>query len=340
MGGGGSHGSSTVDYNTDIKTRWSKMYDNVSNLVRDNAYSPPGNIAGDPGDTILIDPEHWYGALTETGTSSTALRLFKNLDVKALFTDLAVTSGDTARISTLRAWLNNLWAQLGDTIGLAATKAGMVQAFATRLSNKVEADVIPKLEVGLRNTNAVLSSAIVMGKAAIWDGYNQEVSDYSAKVDFEILGKQYGLMEVLTKLEPAMMATLISSYDVALRRLQVYLEHAKVGMATTLSFNDDWWTKYTKARTIIVEDEIRGKKWAADYFNYLNHAMAALSGAAVITPQTGINAAASTISGAAAGAATGAMIGSAGPQATVGGTVWGAAIGAVVGGVGGYLASQ
>lgn len=340
MAGGGSHGSSTVDYNPDIKYQWQRHIDQVWEIVGSQTNDQPDYISTRSDGTVVINPENWYGTFTDVGYSAAALKVFKDLDVWAIWKSYSTSSPDAARIITLRGWLDSLWARLGDTAGIAATKAGMVQAFATRQSNRIETDVIPKLEINLRNTNAVLSSAIVMSKAAIWDGYNQEVSDYSAKVDFEILGKQYGMMEVLAKLEPAMMATLISGFDVALKVLQMRMEHAKIGMATTLSFNDDWWTKYVKFRTILVEDQIRTKKWNLEIRNYLNHAMASLSGAAVITPTTGINAAASIISGAAAGAATGAMIGSAGPQATTGGTLWGAAIGAVVGGVGGYLQSQ
>jgi len=105
-------------------------------------------------------------------------------------------------------------------------------------------------------------------------------------------------------------------------------------MSTTLSLNDDWWTKYVKARTISLEDEIRTETWDSEMHHYFDTAMASISGAAVIKPDKGINTAASVMSGAAAGAAAGAQIGG-----TSAGW-YGAAAGAVIGGVGGYLAAQ
>jgi hypothetical protein len=280
--------------------------------------------------------------LANVDKASVALTTFGLIDPAALFTTYSdPTSGvkiDSQRMTSLRAWLDSLWYQLGDETGTEATKTAMVNAFATRLADKISTEVIPKLEVGMRNTNSVLSSAILMAKSAIWEGYSQEVTDYSAKIDFEILTKKYGLFEVLAKLEPIMMQTNAQSYDLALKRAQFTTEVARLKLSSTLGLLDDWWTKYVKAKTILTEDEIRDKTWVLEMHDYLNKTIAALPGASTVGKNTGVNAAASMISGAATGAAAGAMYGA--TQGSLVGPGWGTAIGAVVGGVAGYLSAQ
>lgn len=346
MGGGGSHGSGEVSYHPDILSKFNANY-NILSASIETRYNPPDYVSGDGNisgsyPTIHIDPSHWYGGMSwngtgpTCGTASAALATFKALSPLTLFSTFnnAIKSdtGVASRVSVMQARFDELWNQLGDEDGITAMKAAMVGAFATRLSDRIESDTMPKLETSARNVNAVLSSAIIMAKAQIWDSYNQEVSDYAAKVDFEVLGKQYSLAETLARLEPAMQVNLLASLENAIRLTQIYIEHARIGMASTLSLTDDWWTKYVKSRTIYVEDQMRTTTWALDLHDYLNKAIAALPGAAVVRSDKGINAAASTVSGAASGAAAGAM--------ATGGNPWGVAIGAVVGGVAGYLQSQ
>lgn len=356
MGGGGSHGSGEVTYHEAILSRWGAHYDHVSDEVvnvydsrprkvswwsEDDNWGTNGN-SSNPGATSFwdINPEWWYGNITEMTKAAAALTAYKALSPATLFTTYADPSSgvkiESQRIGTLRAWLDSLWQQLGDAAGIEATKAAMINAFATRMADRIETEVIPKLEVGMRNTNSVLSSAILMAKSAIWEGYNQEVSDYSAKIDFQVLDKQYGLMEALARLEPMMMQTTTQSYDLALRRVESTMNHARLSLATNISLLDDWWTKYSKAKTILTEDEIRDSTWNAEAHDYLNKALAALPGASVVGKNGSINAAASSLSGAASGAAAGAMIGT----STGIGVGWGTAIGAVVGGIAGYLQSQ
>ena len=336
MAGGGSQGQGRVEYAPEIMSRWSAQTAYVSDNVAAAGAAYPTYVSGGSygSDTDLpIDPKQWYGTFGVTSTQ--ALDLYKAVDTKSLFTELTTTSTDAARIATLRAWLDSLWLQLGDAAGTEATKNAMVSAFSTRLATKINTDVIPSIDVGLRNTNAVLSSAIFMAKAAIWDGYTREVSDYSAKVDFEILGKKYAVLDSLIRQEPQFMQVLLQGFDIALKRAQLYLDHARVGMATTLSLNDTWWQGYVKSRVIYVEDQVRRATWYNEMLDYNNKAIASLSGGAVINDKAKLSAAASTISGAMAGAAAGAMAGTA-----MGSPGMGTAIGAVIGGLGGYLMSQ
>jgi hypothetical protein len=350
MGGGGSHGSGEVSYHRDILDKFNANYNILSKSI-ESRYNPPDYVSGDGNidgsyPTIHIDPAHWYGSMSwsgtgpECGTASDALVAFKALVPLTLFAtflnSVKATTGIGTRTSTLQARFDEMWEQLGDEDGIEAKKAAMVSAFATRLSDRIDSEVVPKLEVSARNVNAVLSSAILMAKVAIWDSYDKEVSDYSAKLDFEVLGRQYSLTETLARLEPSLQTNWLAMLDAATKLAQIHIEHSRIGMASTFSLNDDWWTKYVKSRTIYIEDQIRTTTWGLDIHDYLNKAIAALPGAAVVKSDKGINAAASTVSGAAAGAASGAMIGTATPL----GPGWGTAIGAVVGGVAGYLQSQ
>lgn len=332
MGGGGTNTGGLVDYCGAMKDRWAANYDIVSDQVGRHETSPPHQIALDGHFDMVIDPTHWYGQFATTSAAALATYSAYNTDAyfKAYIAHANGGMMDYQRIELLRSWSSYLWNNLGNAAGSQIKINAMINSFASALQQRINTDVIPKLEVGMRDTNSVLSSAIVMAKAAVWEGYNREVSDYTAKVDFTFLEKQFGMFDTLIRLEPVMMTMLTHSYDFALKRVAMDLEHIKTSMSTTLSLNDDWWTKYVKARTIAIEDEMRTETWDTDMHEYLNKAMASISGAAVIKPDKGINTAASVLSGAAAGAAAGTYVSPG----------WGTAAGAVIGGVGGYLAAQ
>ena len=66
-----------------------------------------------------------------------------------------------------------------------------VSAFADVLDAQLDADVYPRFEAGMRDINAVVSSAFAVGRANIEEGRNKQVADYDGKLRYQATFNQH-----------------------------------------------------------------------------------------------------------------------------------------------------
>ena len=181
-----------------------------------------------------------------------------------------------------------------------------VTEFSTDLGNRLTAEVLPRFQAGMRDINAVVSSAFAIGRAVIEDGQTRQVARYSADLHMKAFGDD-ALRLIALKLEGQKNLT---HYSGEINRMSIVAK--KEETETQLEIDES--------------DAI----WDLELFAYGGNLLAGIGGG-VFRPDTKKrNKAASAIGGAMTGAAAGFMV--AGP--------WGAAAGAVMGAAAGYMSEQ
>lgn len=186
-------------------------------------------------------------------------------------------------------------------------------AHGDALDDRLNSDVLPRFQVGMRDINAVVSSSFVVGQAVIEAFNTREVADFGAKLRLEnhgliVSGVRDQIQLVIAKLT---YRDTVTKVGLEARRMKAVLK--KEELKEQLDIDD------------------KNITWGIELFQHGANMLSSISGAAVSKermPSTG----ASVLGGALSGAAAGAMVGSsAGP--------YGAAIGGVIGGIGGLLTS-
>jgi len=186
-----------------------------------------------------------------------------------------------------------------------------INAFADIIDNDLNTRVLPQFKAGLRDVNAIMSSAFVMGEADIYAARTREVTKYGTDLRLksnlqrnEMIGA--GVERMLNDLMSA------ASLEGDVARLSV---EAKRISTVALKEQVDGDLKIGDA----------GGRWNLNMYVYGQNMLSGISGGSSSTgnePST----AASALGGALGGAAVGAQIGSAVPGV-------GTAVGAVVGGL-------
>jgi hypothetical protein len=287
------------------------------------------------------------GAVTDVDSAITSLIAFVDaLDPECDFETFADVAQDKLDTILDHTWVTNAAA-----------------AYAATLDEDIENNVLPKFEGGMRDINAVVSSAFVVGESIIYTNKGKEVARYQAEKDLEMHKMRLAsiidsikimMNELLTKAElkakvvestttvlktyvamvgglagaynqsiDSYIKTLIMHVEVEKTFSQVYMEKGR--LATELNLHAD-----AAALELIDLDD----NWIYEKYQRKANIMAAIGGG--VTPTKGPqkpNMAASVAGGALSGAAAGAMIGS--TAYPVVGTI----IGAVVGAAAGYLSA-
>jgi hypothetical protein len=195
-----------------------------------------------------------------------------------------------------------------------------VAAHASALDTEITTKVIPRFEAGMRDANAVMTSAYVIGKAIIEMDRNDKVDKFRADLVFQADNKRADLIQSATS-----------------EMVRIFLqktEYGRVIMATTLdklrleiAAQQDYKTE-TKA---IAGDKGR---WPLEAYKYGANMLAGISGGTTGSVPVDGNKTARIIGSGLSGAAAGAMIGGA-----IGGDS-GKGWGALAGGIGGILAGM
>ena len=207
-----------------------------------------------------------------------------------------------------------LWSQCFEDTVNPPVVSNLVAAEGTLLSAEIEENVIPRMQVGLRNINSVLASTYVISEELIEEARVNQLAKFSAELKYKLI-------------------------PIAHDRWKVHLEWNKsiIGLyAEIMKF-------YFSAKTDI--DEVnyamvaKNVLWPFTVLDYERAALGALQGATnQKTDVAGASTAAKVLSGALSGAAMGAMVGGQITQtAATAGTAattfagWGAGIGAILG---------
>ena len=184
-----------------------------------------------------------------------------------------------------------------------------VDSFADNLDDQLLTITYPRFEGGMRDINAVQSSAFVIGKSILEGFRNRDVAKYSTDLRLnaaiQITGHMVNLLTNKYAWEESYMKTVVES-----NRIKIVAKGEETG------------------RDLEIDD--LEARWGLDVYKYGSNLLASISGAAVQTGSGGPSKTQSAVGGAMAGAAGGAMIGAS--IGTAGGP-YGAAIGTVAGGV-------
>ena len=215
-------------------------------------------------------------------------------------TDLAALIAYVTGLSTLEGLLetNASMATLAAGITDDTNLVALAATFSDDLSDQLDADVYPRFEAGMRDINAVMSSAFTIGRAVIESQRTKESAKFLAQLRVK------------------------ATTDDALKLIELQLQFRKalasLGVEATRM---KLVAKSEEAATNVKYDEADAK-WDLEVYQYGNNVLASIQGAAHYVPdKEKSNGVGNALGGALSGAAMGGSIG--GP--------WGAAAGGVLG---------
>ena len=192
-------------------------------------------------------------------------------------------------------------------IGSEATITGDVTNMEAHLEalkdDRLTGNLIPRFEAGMRDINAVVSSAFVLGRAIIETDADQEVTRNVASHE--------------SKLRLHYLPTETEAVDMKLKLTQMMIEAYRIKIVAKKEEIDD-----------TLEYDAADAKWDLEVFAYGGNLLAAPGGGVSVPVGTKKNKAMSAIGGALSGAAAGAVAGA--PVFGIG-AVPGAVIGGLLG---------
>lgn len=208
-----------------------------------------------------------------------------------------------------------------DTVNAPAIN-NLVSAEADMMEDDIEINSLPRMQVGLRDINSIMSSSFVIGKSLIEDARVKSISKFSADLKYRMI-------------------------PVAQARWQTHLEWNKGVVGVYAELMKLYYSAKTDVNEINYSMAAKDRLWPFTILDFERAALGALQGAVnTKTDVAGASTASKVISGALSGAAMGAMVGgavapataavpatatTAGTAASAGGAGWGAGIGAVLG---------
>lgn len=208
-------------------------------------------------------------------------------------------------------------AQIDAVVSPEAYILARVSAHATALDNEINTKILPRFNAGMRDINAVQTSAFVIGDAIIMIDRQDKVDKFSADMRLQADSKRAELIQNATAemirmyLQKAEYGRVVAAFTLDLKRL-------------AFAMHGDYKTE-TKA---LLADEGR---WPLEIYKYGANMLASVGGGTTSSTPTDGNKTARTIGSGLSGAIAGAMVGS----QVYGNT--GAGIGAIMGGLAGLI---
>lgn len=152
MKGGGGGSSGKVSYPAYMETKHSAWLDDLDTLITGTTSPFTGAITWDPDLTLAAMAD-------SVGAFSTAVSNISSIDDWQAAIATAKTKWDSILSDT----------ELNDD----------VKAFGDLLEDDLNEHTVAQFETGMRDVNAIMTSAFVMGKARLWSGKTKEVAKYS-----------------------------------------------------------------------------------------------------------------------------------------------------------------
>jgi len=196
----------------------------------------------------------------------------------------------------------------------------LISAEAVMMDDDIEINSLPRMQVGLRDINSVMSSSFVVGKSVIEDARVKSLSKFSAGLKYQMI-------------------------PVASERWKTHLEWNKGVVGVYAELMKLYYSAKTDVDEVNYAMAAKDRLWPFTVLDFERAALGALQGATnTKTDVAGASTVAKALSGALSGAAMGAMVGgyfnTAGTAATAtspavaassAGSMYGAGIGAVLG---------
>jgi hypothetical protein len=195
-------------------------------------------------------------------------------------------------------------------------------AHAALLDTDLAAKVYPKFEAGMRDINAIMTSAFVIGRANIAIDRNDKYDRFVADMELQIIKDRNNMINQAVS-EMIRLFLQRVEFQRALAALQVDFYRIKIAAKAD---------EATENKSIAAE----AAKWGMSKYQYTANMIAALNGGTLSVPQSEGSKTARVMGSALSGASAGAMIGAAVLGQDSGGGI-GAALGGLLGGIGSML---
>lgn len=307
-GGGGGGGSGQVSHSAYLEVIHSSWLDHstadtISDSITDVMNSALGSspfaalTAYDPDADITA----WEAAIT--AFAAILAGVAEATDWDALYTQAETTIDDTAEITE-------------------AVIVADVDAFADQLDDEITTKVLPRFRSGMRNIDAVVSSAFPIGEAVIEGFRDRDVAKHDSAIRLSAASKNADIRLATKNLRLEATNQMLSLMVQRINWEQAYatmvIEAKRIKIVAKKEETDI-------NRDIDKEDAL----WDLEVFQYGANLLAAIGGGVAATTSHKPSTAQSVIGGAMSGAAAGGMV--AGP--------YGAVVGGVLGAAAGYLSS-
>lgn len=197
--------------------------------------------------------------------------------------------------------------------------AARVAAHAACLDTDLNTKAIPKFQAGMRDVNAIMTSAYTIGLAAITLDREDKLDRFAADMEFQMVKDRNTMINQAVS-EMIRLFLQRVEFQRALAALQIDFGRIKIAAKADQATED---------KSIDAENA----KWGMAKYQYLANMIAALNGGTLSVPQSEGSKTARVLGSALSGASAGAMIGAAVMGGESGGGI-GAALGAIVGGLG------
>ena len=168
---------------------------------------------------------------------------------------------------------------------------------------RLTSEVLPRFEAGMRDINAVTSSAFAIGRALIEENQDRQVAKFSSDLHLKAFS------------------------DDAIKVIGMKLEFQRAASAMIAEANRIKIVAKKEENDINIKLGEKDALWDLEIYQYGSNVMASIGGGVSNPGAKGPSTAQSVIGGAMSGAATGAMVSNGNPVATVIGGVLGAATG-------------
>lgn len=243
-------------------------------------------------------------------------------DFPAAFTYL--TTYTTLNFDTLFKSYQNTGALADYVVTKSIRLQALFDAESALLDDEINTSTLPQFKAGMRDINAVMSSAFIIGEANIWNTKTKALAKNDAIIRWEAEKLQ---SELVVKLDQLALQQTLALFQIKKDIATIGSDFARL-YATMRTELDDW----------ALENSAKDKLWDVKVFQYGGNFLGSIAGSAVSTDkgdstkQKIAGTASMAVGGTAAGAYIGAQMGS-------GGGPIGAVIGLVVGGLVGYFSS-
>ena len=177
-GGGGGGGESVVRYAPYLEVAHGQMLNHAGADVNTLSFVDALNAtfnSGPYGGYDLIEVNEGYFGITPEDASVT----YEPRNFPALW--------DMFGKFMAGLDVHDLWAQVYQDVIQGPEVENSVAAQAAELQTNIDTTVMPKFVAGMRDINAVQSSAFVIGKAIIADSHVREINKFSAQVRMHTL---------------------------------------------------------------------------------------------------------------------------------------------------------
>jgi len=300
LGGGSGSSSGQVDYPEYMKTQHGAWLTDVASAMT-TAQSGSSPYAG----WTTVNPDTVFGSQTLTAFGT--LATLNSVDLSSEYSSAySAQSGHDVAVPTL-----------SDSDITAA-----VVAENNLLTSEAARTVVPMFEAGMRDINAVQSSAFAIGRGIIDGDIVKKVAEFDAKLRtqgfaLKLEGVRLSIAQVQSKSEIALKLSMGKQEN----KRQVSVLASEIGRL------------YSAARLEVdktgVEFSAKDRTFDLSTYQYGANVLASIAGAAVSQKVEG-----SMIQGVLGGAFSGAAAGTAIMPG------WGTAIGGVLGGIGGFFSSK